>query len=169
MRLIAQHTIGLSKQIDAGAPADPGDMNAKPPRPPALARPPRYDQVMVPPNTEFESADYKLDDRDIPVLVRSGAVRRKTREVQDDSPRPLTAARGPASGATVAPDPNAVADRAMAGELALDRPRDDQPSDADFERMTKPELEDLAAKRGIDTKGRHKAEIIDALKAKSPR
>lgn len=121
MRLIAQHSLGLSKQIDAGAPADPGDFNAKPPRFPALARPPRYDQTTVAPGAEFESGDYGLSDADIRGLVQQGAVRRKTKEVEDNeagvaaSPGRST---GPASGSTSAPDPNAVADRAMAGENA---------------------------------------------------
>lgn len=166
-RLIAVHSIGLSKLIDAGAPADPGDPNAKPPRAPSLARPPRYDRVTLAPGTEFEAADYGIQDKDIPALVHGGSVRRKTKEVADDSVAASpTRPTGPASGATTAPDPNRVADRAMAPEFSLiQRDAAQAAEDVDYDSMNKAQLEELAAERHIDIADRRtKADIISALK-----
>ena len=72
------------------------------------------DAAIVPPEEEFDPAELGIDDDEVRSLLASGAVRRKTREVVDeggeDVPVALnTAPAGPASGATKAPDPAAVA------------------------------------------------------------
>ncbi|KAB1069254.1 hypothetical protein [Methylobacterium planeticum] len=66
----------------------------------------------VAPNGEFEVADAK----EAKALIASGAAREKGKADEDEPVlvpvAPNTAPKGPASGATSAPDPQAVADAA---------------------------------------------------------
>ncbi len=78
------------------------------------------DAAIVPPGAEFDSGELSIDDEEVKNLLAAGAVKRKTKEVADDEgdgPVPVaqnTAPAGPASGATKAPDPAAVAKAATA-------------------------------------------------------
>jgi hypothetical protein len=77
-----------------------------------------YRDHVVAPGGEFEPSDLGIGADELKGLIAAGAVRLKTREVPDDdapASKPVaenTAQRGPASGATAAPDSEAVAKQA---------------------------------------------------------
>lgn len=106
MRLIVNGTLGVSRQIREAGP------NNVPPA--------QHEHRMFGPGEEFDSQEWGISDQEAGELIRDGRASRRTRQVPDDgqaTPVATAAPRLPASGATEAPDPNAVADRAMSGEF----------------------------------------------------
>jgi hypothetical protein len=72
------------------------------------------------PGTEFDTTEHKISPKEAQALIDSGAAERKMRQVADDEEE---APRGPASGATEAPDPDEIAARADTAAADSDRGR----------------------------------------------
>lgn len=95
MRMIAIGTVHGRKTIRARNENDPKDRG-------------QYTEVVVQPGREFDSETFGMSDEDVQQLVASGAAKRKTREVQDDTAAAEPARAGaPKVGSPVAQKPAA--------------------------------------------------------------
>lgn len=112
MKLIAINSVHAHRFLRKPDPKDPKDKG-------------EHVAEIYKPGTEFETRDHSISDDEALRLVAGGAAKRKTREVAVDDDCPLvldeddayddsgaaknTAPRGPASGQTIAPNPDKVA------------------------------------------------------------
>lgn len=101
MKLIAQHTIHGAEVRDFPGPNGT-----------TIKR--RAGDKIVKPGEEFDSADHGMNDAEVQAMILTGAARQKTKEVPVDTVvipvAENTAPRGPASGDTVLPDAEKVAE-----------------------------------------------------------
>lgn len=125
MKLIAIHSIRRREIVKAAEPVDRNN--------PALGmKPAEHRDADVKPGEAFTVDDEQEASR----LMRSGAARAWSEKKDDEKQKPPAGGErprnAPASGTTEAPDPNRVADRAMAADIEWPEPEGSDPHISDL-------------------------------------